>query len=152
MPREAGCPGHRRPSSRLVESLRVQSIAQVAQSFADEVVCLEVVRGDERLHVAVYVEGTAVGGYIEGVEYGAEVAVRPLGAEGAPRVAVRRDGLIEEPPDGTKQRPHTFPLATEVVGQSGQDLVGLADVFVGVPDGALLVTAARSGCLAFGHR
>jgi len=35
---------------------------------------------------------------------------------------------------------------------ASQGGVGLADVFVSVPDGALLVTAARGGCLAFGHR
>ena len=47
----------------------------------------------------------------------------------------------EEPTDCTKRRPHVVPATTEVVGQLGQDVVDLAEVFVRIPEGVALDAA-----------
>ena len=135
-----------------MEVLGVEDITQVAQTFAAEVVRFEVVRGDERLYVGVYVEGAAVGGDGEGGEHRAEFAVRTFIAVVAISVDVRCAGFIEEPTDRTQQLPHGFPPAGEVVGYFGQDVVDLADMFVRVSEGAALVTSLGVKVWAFGHR
>jgi hypothetical protein len=81
--------------------LAVEQVTQVAQSFAGEVVRLEVRGREDRLHLGVDVEGAAVGGYIERVEYSAEFAVRAFVTIGAIPVDIRRADLIDEPTNGT---------------------------------------------------
>ena len=93
------------------------------------------------LYVGVDVESAAIGGYVDGEEYGAEFAVRALIAEEVSSVDARRAGFIEEPTDRAKHCPHIALATTEVVRQLAQDLVDLADMFVYIAEGAVLVMA-----------
>jgi hypothetical protein len=106
-------PVQRRGGGRLTKVLKIEYIAQVAQAFAGESARLEVVRGDERVHVAICIEGAAISRYIEGGGYPAWFAVRTLITTGAFRGDIWPAGLVEEPAvrgDWFLQQLHSAPL------------------------------------------
>lgn len=136
----------------LAECLRVEDIAQVAQSFPREVVWCDVVRGDECLYFGAYVESATIRGNAEGGKHCAKFTVRTLVAAGAIPVEVCRPGLIKEPTDRAQQSTRNRRRASEIVCHSGQDLVSRHDVLMGFRESAVLTADLRVEVVGFGHR